>query len=165
MPYITQEERKEIEPYLKPVLDLIKSKENNNNVIQALLCNFMGLDYDWILFKNVQEIYKIFRQLCKNIKTRGHYNYVITRIMHNYIKQRSLNYDNLNDIVGIVENSKLNFKQSFQSQGSYVYNDSMEEAIGIIDSAKDEFKRMVVNPYEDIKISLNGPISKLDRKE
>ena len=49
MSYIKQKERKAIETYLKSLLDIIESKENNNNAIQAILCDFMKFDIEWLL--------------------------------------------------------------------------------------------------------------------
>jgi hypothetical protein len=65
----------------------------------------------------------------------GEYNYVITKLIHNYIKNAGLRYSTLNSAVGILE------------------------------CAKAEFIRTVVSPYEDQKIIDNGFISELDGKK
>lgn len=58
----------------------------------------------------------------------GDLNYIITRIIHMYVNHKGLNYTYLNDVVGVLE------------------------------SAKAEFQRRVVGPYEDNKIVLNGDV-------
>ena len=161
MPYITQEQRNNIEPYLAPLLNLLKGINQYNDVIQSILCGYLKASNDWLLLNNEMEIHKKIPALLAKIKTKGQYNYVITRIMHNYIINRELKYEHLNDIVGIVENSKLIIKEEFREYRNPCFD--MEGALGIIDSAKDEFKRTVVNPYEDEKIKLNGPVSELDK--
>ena len=65
---------------------------------------------------------------------KGDYNYVITKILHNYIEDTELCYDNLNDAQGIIE------------------------CVG------KEFYRTVVAPYEDKKKKENGAISDLDKE-
>lgn len=65
----------------------------------------------------------------------GEYNYVISKLIHSFIEQNGKRYQHLNSAVGILE------------------------------CAKAEFIRVVVSPYEDIKISENGPVSELDNKE
>ncbi len=60
--------------------------------------------------------------------TPGDLNYLMTRLVHAYIKYRGLNYTHLNDVVGVF------------------------------DSAKAEFQRRVVGPYEDSKIETNGDV-------
>ena len=63
----------------------------------------------------------------------GDLNYVITRIIHKWVKTKGLQYKNLN------------------------------AAIGVLDCAKMELYRMVAAPYENGKQMENGPISELDR--
>jgi len=62
---------------------------------------------------------------------KGNYNYAITRLMHLYIKRFGLNYSNLSNVNGIL-------------------NDVIAE-----------FNRKVVGPYEDKKILENGDINVL----
>jgi hypothetical protein len=91
MPYITKEQREEIDGYI------------------ANLCMRLGDD-------------------------PGERNYVITKIIHDYIAKTGLRYKNLNSAVGILE------------------------------CAKAEFIRTVVSPYEDEKIKENGNVSFLDKE-
>jgi len=58
----------------------------------------------------------------------GELNYILTRILIQYIEHRGMSYQTINDIVGAVEGAKL------------------------------EFYRRVVAPYEDIKIKENGDV-------
>ena len=60
--------------------------------------------------------------------TPGDLNYIITQIVHSYVNRKGLNYTHLNDVVGVLE------------------------------SAKAEFQRRVVAPYEDDKIRTNGDV-------
>jgi len=60
--------------------------------------------------------------------TPGDLNYIYTKLAHHYIQRKGLNYTHLNDIVGVFE------------------------------SAKAEFQRRVVNPYEISKIEENGDL-------
>lgn len=62
----------------------------------------------------------------------GEYNYIITRFLHHYIHQNGCRYQHLNNIVGVIE------------------------------CAKQEFLRTVVGPYEDKKRKENGAVSDLD---
>lgn len=62
------------------------------------------------------------------VKNSGELNYIITRIIHGYVNFHSLKYEYLNDVIGALE------------------------------SAKAEFQRRVMNPYEDLKIKQNGDV-------
>ena len=66
----------------------------------------------------------------------GDYNYIITRILHQYvINNGGLCYTNINSVIGILE------------------------------CAKQEFYRVVAAPYEDIKRMENDAITDLDAVE
>lgn len=60
--------------------------------------------------------------------TPGDLNYIITRTILTYIARKGLSYTHLNDVVGVL------------------------------DSAKAEFQRRLVGPYEDRKIAENGDV-------
>ena len=60
-------------------------------------------------------------------------NYIISRIVHNFVAYRGLSYATLN------------------------------AAVGVLECAKTEFIRCVVSPYEDKKCVENGPVSLLDK--
>lgn len=64
----------------------------------------------------------------RNCKTGGELNYTFTKIINLYLKDNGLNYQNISDVVGAL------------------------------DGAKVEFQRLVVNPYEDLKIEENGGV-------
>ncbi|KKM24078.1 hypothetical protein LCGC14_1608680 [marine sediment metagenome] len=72
-------------------------------------------------------------KLLFKLNSKGDYNYIITMMLHHFIEKNGLRYEHLNDAMGIVE------------------------------SAKQEFYRTVVAPYEDKKIEENGSISELDK--
>ena len=60
--------------------------------------------------------------------TSGELNYCITKLLINYVHTEGLRYDTLNSIIGALE------------------------------SAKHEFQRRVVDPYEDMKQKQNGDV-------
>lgn len=62
------------------------------------------------------------------IRTPGELNYCITEMIKQYVKDHGLSYRVLNDVVGALESSKL------------------------------EFYRRVVVPYENKKIEQNGDV-------
>jgi hypothetical protein len=61
----------------------------------------------------------------------GDFNYTITRLIHSYIKNNNLKYQNINDMIGMLECAKL------------------------------ELYRKVAGPYEDTKIAENGDVSEI----
>ena len=63
----------------------------------------------------------------------GELNYVLTKIIHWWILNKGVSYQNLHD------------------------------ARGILDDVKTEFTRQIMDPYEDEKKEENGFISNLDR--
>jgi len=67
--------------------------------------------------------------------TSGELNYTISRVVHEWIMEHGICYDNLNAAIGVLECAKL------------------------------ELYRMVVAPYEDTKRAENGSVSALDYKE
>lgn len=74
---------------------------------------------------------RVTAKLCDKLNENnnlGEYNYVVTLLMHNYIKENGLRYEHLNNVVGMTE------------------------------CAKQEFVRRVVSPYEDEKIKENGDV-------
>lgn len=58
----------------------------------------------------------------------GELNYMVTELVVTYLRHNGLCYKTCNDIVGALDN------------------------------AKDEFRRRVQHPYEDIKIKQNGDV-------
>ena len=62
------------------------------------------------------------------LKSPGELNYLVTEICKDYIKDKGLSYQTLNDILGALEGCKL------------------------------EFYRRQVAPYEDGKIQANGDV-------
>jgi len=67
-------------------------------------------------------------ELAARIENAGELNYVLTRIIHECLNNWGLSYQVMNDIVGALDN------------------------------AKDEFRRRVQHPYEDTKIESNGDV-------
>lgn len=68
------------------------------------------------------------------LNSAGQLNYVITKIIHRYLESGKINYTKLN------------------------------EAIGVLECAKQELYRMVVAPYENEKLEHHGSVSDLDLK-
>ena len=71
---------------------------------------------------------------CLVVATPGQLNYVISKIVHNWLSDNGVKYSTLN------------------------------EAIGVLECAKMELYRQVAAPYEDEKKLSNGCISDLDRE-
>ena len=70
--------------------------------------------------------------------TPGELNYLVTRLAKAYVDRKGLSYTHINDV------------------------------LGALDGAKQEFYRRVASPYEDHKISLNGDVYDsftMDREE
>jgi hypothetical protein len=67
-----------------------------------------------------------FQQL--NINEQGELNFLITKMCHHYLKQKTIKYASINDIIGVLECAKL------------------------------EFYRKIVADYEDIKEMENGSL-------
>lgn len=61
-------------------------------------------------------------------KIPGELNYEITQLIVQYVKDKGLSYNTINDVVGALT------------------------------AAKDEFNRRAVGPYEDQKIAINGDV-------
>lgn len=64
----------------------------------------------------------------ENVNSAGDLNYAFTALAIDYLKRKGLNYQNINDIVGALE------------------------------SAKAEFQRRIVGPYEIEKTQQNGDV-------
>jgi hypothetical protein len=64
----------------------------------------------------------------RKIESAGELNYVITTLINEYISYNGKNYNNLNEVVGVLECAKL------------------------------ELYRRIAAPYEDIKIEANGDV-------
>ncbi len=71
-------------------------------------------------------------KLSENIDSAGELNYVITTLLHNYLRKKGLCYQNLNEIQGVMSCATM------------------------------EFNRVVISPYEDTKIKVNGCVSEFD---
>jgi len=67
--------------------------------------------------------------------TAGELNFTLTMIIHNYLLRKGLNYQNINEVMGVLE------------------------------CAKQELYRQVAASYEDKKKEENGPVSNLDTLE
>jgi len=77
----------------------------------------------------------IFRESPKDLGYRcdnaGELNYVFTVIVQNYLRNKGLNYQNINDCIGALEGCKL------------------------------ELYRRIAAPYEDTKINENGDVKEI----
>jgi hypothetical protein len=61
-------------------------------------------------------------------ETAGELNYVITKLIRRYLRRKTMSYNSLNEVLGVLESAKL------------------------------EFYRRIVAEYEDIKINQNGDV-------
>lgn len=64
----------------------------------------------------------------RSIEDAGELNYMITRMVDQYLKDKNLSYASINEVIGVLECAKL------------------------------ELYRRIAAPYEDIKISQNGDV-------
>lgn len=64
----------------------------------------------------------------RSIQNVGELNYMITRMIDQYLKDNNLNYESINAVIGVLECAKL------------------------------ELYRRIAAPYEDIKIAQNGDV-------
>lgn len=64
----------------------------------------------------------------RSIQNAGELNYFITKILDQYISTKGKNYQNLNEVIGVLECAKL------------------------------EIYRRIIAPYEDTKIEQNGDV-------
>lgn len=64
----------------------------------------------------------------RSIDDAGELNYMITRMVDQYLKDKKLSYASINEVIGVLECAKL------------------------------ELYRRIAAPYEDIKISQNGDV-------
>ena len=71
---------------------------------------------------------KLLDEVGNSCSNAGDLNYCFTVIAQNYLKQKGLNYQHINDIVGALEGSKM------------------------------EMYRRIAAPYEDTKIAQNGDV-------
>lgn len=81
------------------------------------------------------EIDQIVDQLDKLMETPGDCNYAITRLLHRYLRTKTVRYHNINEVVGILECAKL------------------------------EFYAMIARPYEQHKADTNGHVGILPETE
>lgn len=71
--------------------------------------------------------------LSDKITSEGDLNYIITYLIHKRIQKLSRSYKTINDLIGMLECSKL------------------------------ELYRIIAAPYEDVKKHVNGNVSILDK--
>ena len=69
----------------------------------------------YIKQENRKTIDKALEQIMEVIKDKGDYNYVITKLLHHYIRENGLRYNNLNDAIGIIECVKQEFYRKIVS--------------------------------------------------
>ena len=73
--------------------------------------------------------------LANKLRNPGDINYVITKLVQLYVKNKGLKYENLNQVVGALECCKL------------------------------ELYRRLIGPYEDTKIVENGDVCEVNCQE
>ncbi len=79
-----------------------------------------------------EKFYQDIFNISRNIESEGELNFVITSLIHHELIKKGKTYQNMNNLVGALE------------------------------CAKNEFIRVVMGPYEDYKKKTNGNISSLD---
>ena len=84
--------------------------------------------------KNKFNINLTFEDILKNVSSSGELNYLFTVISHNYIKNKGLRYQHINDVIGALH------------------------------GASAEFNRRVTSNYEDACVVRNGDVFLIDDK-
>jgi hypothetical protein len=68
------------------------------------------------------------KELAEKAECAGDLNYIVTSIIHHYLKKKGMNYANINETMGALECCKL------------------------------ELYRAIAAPYENLKVEENGPV-------
>lgn len=95
----------------------------------------------------------------------GNYNYAITRIIHGFLQKYGMKYNNLNQVVGVVEKVKSEISAALLNFRAYP--DSLvkfDNALGLLCCVQMELYRIIATPYENAKMLENGAVSALDEK-
>lgn len=64
----------------------------------------------------------------RSIETPGELNYMITRMIDQYLRDKNISYTSINEVIGVLECAKL------------------------------ELYRRIASPYEDVKLAQNGDV-------
>lgn len=143
MPYIIQEDRQKFIPYLEKM----PSNIPNKTLVELFIS--LGLRFQNPNGINIGPIIGSLPDY--NI---GDMNFIMTWLIHKAVEDRGLRYANLNDLVGVYGKALAGFL-------TFAENDAVEACYRC---SQLEFVRRIVNPYEDTKIHVNGPVSQLERE-
>ncbi len=146
MPYIRQEDRDRLDPFIKGLTahteggSMLGIKSPGGGYLRSLLGHVVGG------FLKVQCWYP--GDACnieyRAIRTTGELNYVVTRLVLQYILGQGLSYATLATAVGVVE---------------YVMEGSRDlSTTGTLRLVVLEIQRRIVGAYEDVKIAENGDV-------
>jgi hypothetical protein len=72
-----------------------------------------------------------------DIETVGELNFVITSIVHSYLKKIGVNYTNINNVIGTLECAKIELYRSLAQN----YEDSKIAENGLVGILPEEFKK------------------------
>ena len=93
----------------------------------------------------------------------GHYNYVISYIIHEILIREGVSYTRLNRIVGVIERIKAQFLDELSSlRGSADEMEVVDDVVGVMVCIQLELYAVLARPYEDKKMQQNGAVSELD---
>jgi hypothetical protein len=157
MPYIIKNKREILNPGIKEIFETYVSAKKLTNIILGLCKQYL---------KNPKENEpktKLFMTVKYNSLCMGDYNYVITKLIHNYILQNSTEkklfcYATINTSVGIIEV----VKQELCNLGYNSTNLDFLEILGMLQCMELELYCAVVKNYEKQARSKNGSVSILD---
>ncbi|MHA1138573.1 MAG: DUF6899 family protein [Candidatus Thorarchaeota archaeon] len=183
MPYITKEDRRELHRVVGGDLDnVVHAMETSQDLAQVIfhlmwmyLCRVVTNHKS--LIRRVQSLKSIFRR-CAQVQTLerwctaigmeakihpGHYNYIISFIIHQWLGRHGLSYTHINRVIGILDDIKFHFQKElscFQSCSREM--DVIDDVRGVLTCVQLELYRVIAAPYEDGKAKENGPVSALD---
>ena len=93
----------------------------------------------------------------------GHYNYVISYVIHEWLIRIGVSYTHLNRIIGVLDRVKSQFQRELDNlQGHCDEMEVLDDVEGVLVCIQLELYRVLAAPYEDEKMEENGSVSELD---
>lgn len=187
MPYITAEDRKEIHEdvgeELASIGSVIDHSQDLGQVIFHLAWMYLNrltqeqpVSYP-VLVDHVRQIQNEMRrrvrvtdlvEWCNDIGMAikvhpGHYNYVISYIIHQWLIRYSVSYTRINRVIGVIDRIKSQFQDKLDCLlGHCDEMEVLDDVEGVLTCIQFELYRVLAAPYEDDKADENGPVSVLD---
>jgi len=188
MPYITKEDRRKIHRVVGEDLDnIIYAMYNSQDLTQVIfhliwmylyqLTQVQSTSYRpskrrvqslrRILLRYIQapRLEKWCTTIGMGVKTHpGHYNYIISYIIHRWLDRYGISYTCINRVIGILDSIKFQFQEELNHfQGCSIEMEILNDVRGVLTCVQLELYRVIAAPYEDGKAKENGPVSALDK--